>query len=66
MKGVIKNLVAERGFGFIRAENGTDYFFHRTGVVPRHSFDHLAEGVEVTFSVETHEKGPRAVDVVRA
>src|SRR2546423_587963 len=28
MSGTIKKLVAERGFGFINAEEGNDYFFH--------------------------------------
>ena len=29
--GTIKKLVSERGFGFIAAEDGTGYFFHRSG-----------------------------------
>ena len=27
--GTIKKVVADRGFGFITAEDGKDYFFHR-------------------------------------
>ncbi len=28
-RGTIKKLVSERGFGFITAEDGKDYFFHQ-------------------------------------
>src|SRR6266571_7300451 len=31
MKGVVKNTM-ERGFGFITADDGRDYFFHRSGI----------------------------------
>ena len=27
--GTVKKLVADRGFGFITADDGKDYFFHR-------------------------------------
>jgi len=29
--GTIKKLVSDRGFGFIKAEDGQEYFFHRSG-----------------------------------
>jgi cold shock protein len=48
MKGAIKRLIGDRGFGFITAESGEDYFFHHSGVVDRRFYD-LAEGDQVTF-----------------
>ena len=30
--GTIKKLVADRGFGFIAADDGKEYFFHRDSV----------------------------------
>ena len=30
MKGTIKKLTKDRFFGFIRAEDGLDYFFHQS------------------------------------
>ena len=30
--GTLKKVVSERGFGFIAAEDGKEYFFHRTGL----------------------------------
>ncbi len=56
--GTIKKLVSERGFGFIVAEDGREYFFHRSGV--EGDFDRLAGGEKVSFEVEASPKGPRA------
>jgi len=55
--GSVKKLVAERGFGFIEAEDGKEYFFHRSGV---ENFDSLMGGEKVTFEIEPSQKGPRA------
>ena len=60
MSGTIKKLVAERGFGFITADDGTDYFFHRSGSA---DFDQLETGQKVSFITEPSPKGPRATNV---
>ena len=60
MSGTIKKLVAERGFGFITAEDGNDYFFHRSGTI---DFDRLDTGAKVSFVTEPSPKGPRATNV---
>ncbi len=59
--GTIKKLVIERGFGFIAAEDGKEYFFHRSGT--QTDFDRLQGGERVTFQVEASPKGPRAGNV---
>jgi CspA family cold shock protein len=56
--GSIKKLVSDRGFGFIAAEDGQEYFFHRSGVTG--DFDALREGTKVNFEIESSPKGPRA------
>jgi cold shock protein len=58
--GTIKKLVSDRGFGFIAAEDGREYFFHRTGLDSAVNFDSLAGGERVTFEIEPSQKGPRA------
>jgi len=58
--GTIKKLVSDRGFGFIAAEDGREYFFHRTGLDPSVNFDSLAGGERVSFEIEPSQKGPRA------
>ena len=61
--GTIKKVVADRGFGFITAEDEKDYFFHRGGLDSSRDFDRLVGGERVTFEVESSPKGPRAVQV---
>jgi cold shock protein len=61
--GTIKKLVSERGFGFITAEDGKDYFFHKDGLTGSLDFDRLVGGESVSFDVEAGPKGPRAIDV---
>ncbi|MGH7866155.1 MAG: cold-shock protein [Candidatus Dormibacteraceae bacterium] len=59
--GTIKKLVADRGFGFIKAdEGGEEYFFHRSGIDGSVDFDRLSVGDKVVFEVENSQKGPRA------
>jgi CspA family cold shock protein len=59
--GTVKKLVSDRGFGFIAAEDGKEYFFHRDGVLD--NFDTLRGGEKVTFQIEPSPKGPRANQV---
>ena len=62
--GSIKT-ISERGFGFIRPENGhEDVFFHRSALVDV-SFEQLRQDDRVTFTAENDPrgKGPRAADV---
>ncbi len=65
-KGTIKKVVADRGFGFITAEDGKDYFFHRGGLVAPLDFDSLNGGESVEFEIEASPKGPRAIQVSAA
>lgn len=66
MKGSIKRLVGDKGFGFITPEDGgKDVFFHSTSLVGL-TFNELRENDMVTFETEQSEKGPRAVNVQRA
>ncbi len=64
--GTVKKVVADRGFGFITAEDGKEYFFHRSGLQPSLDFDRLVGGERVSFEVEQSPKGPRAVQVAAA
>jgi CspA family cold shock protein len=62
MKGEIKRLRFDRGFGFIQAESGEEVFFHRSAVAEE-NFDLLREGQKVTFDFEQSPRGPRASNV---
>ena len=64
--GKIVRMVRDRGFGFIRLDEGGDIFFHRTATgVP---FEQLSEGESVSFDVEPDPRGRgnRAVNVMPA
>ncbi len=67
MKGTIKKLIRDRGFGFISAEDGREIFFHITALQDT-TFESLIEGQSVEFDVEkspkdSQSKGPRAINV---
>jgi cold shock protein len=61
--GTIKKIVADRGFGFITAEDAKEYFFHRGALDSSIDFDRLVGGERVTFEVESSPKGLRAANV---
>jgi CspA family cold shock protein len=61
MTGKIKRLVSEKGFGFVEAADGREYFFHQSACDGR--FDQLREGQAVTFDTGQGPKGPRAENV---
>jgi CspA family cold shock protein len=61
MNGTIKRLT-DKGFGFIAASDGSEYFFHQSAVQSVR-FDDLREGQSVTFTAGQGPKGPRAENV---
>jgi len=60
--GTIARLLIDKGFGFIRDEQGVEHFFHRSSVRSA-VFELLREGQRVEFTVEDSPKGPRAGEV---
>jgi len=59
--GTIKRLT-DKGFGFIAAPDGVEYFFHQSACQGTR-FDDLREGQRVTFEIGQGPKGPRAENV---
>ena len=62
MRGTIKRVIRDRGFGFIRTAEGQEVFFHRSSLQSL-DFDVLKEGDSVELEVERGDKGPRATNV---
>jgi CspA family cold shock protein len=60
VKGTVKRLVAQKGFGFVADQQGHEYFFHQSSCA---AFDTLREGQAVTFDAGQGPKGPRAENV---
>lgn len=62
LNGTVKRLVTDKGFGFVAAADGREYFFHQSACVGT-SFEDLREGQAVTFDTGQGPKGPRAENV---
>jgi CspA family cold shock protein len=66
MGGTVKFFNSERGYGFIKPDDGgRDVFVHITAV-ERAGLKTLNEGQRITFDVEPDKKGkgPKAVNLV--
>lgn len=61
-QGTVKWFNDQKGFGFISADDGKDYFVHFSGIVSE-GYKTLPEGAKVQFEIESTDKGPRAVQV---
>src|SRR5688572_3116263 len=64
MRGTVVRMIRDRGFGFVRCEDGTEVFFHHSSL-PRGIFDTIQEGQEMEFDIETdvRGRGQRATNV---
>lgn len=61
-KGTVKWFNAQKGFGFITAEDGTDVFVHYSAL-NMDGFKVVEEGQVVEFDVVDGAKGPQAENV---
>lgn len=64
--GTVKKVISERGFGFISAPDGREYFVHKDGLASSLDFDRLVGGASVRIGIEKGPKGDRAVKVQSA
>lgn len=63
-KGIVKWFDGNKGYGFIAAESGKDFFVHYTGL-NMVGYKCLDEGQPVTFEITYGTKGPQAVNVTK-
>ena len=61
--GTVTRVEAHNGSGLIAAEDGNEYYFHRGGIKRPLQFDDLFGGERVSFEIETHNQGVRAIEV---
>jgi CspA family cold shock protein len=61
-RGRVKKMVRDRGFGFIRGEDGKEVFFHRSGMAGA-DYDAIHEGDTVEYVIQEGPRGARAEHV---
>lgn len=61
-RGTVKWFDAQKGYGFITCEDGTEVFVHYSAIA-MDGFKVVTEGQEVEFEVVAGEKGPQAQNV---
>jgi cold shock CspA family protein len=66
MQGRVLRWGQTHGYGFIEAEDGSDYFFHASAVVGGIPIEDLRTGDHVLFEVAMTAHGPAALGVERA
>ena len=60
MKGKVKFFNDSKGFGFVTADDGNEYFVHISGVAEGVT---LRENDHVSFDVVEGDRGPKAENV---
>lgn len=63
-QGTVKWFNAEKGYGFIRGDDGEDVFVHYSAISGE-GFRSLEEGQRVEFEVTEGRKGPQASNVTK-
>jgi CspA family cold shock protein len=63
-EGVVKWFNANKGYGFIKREDGQDLFVHYSSIEMK-GYKNLAEGDRVSFEIEETDRGPQAKIVMK-
>lgn len=61
--GTVKFFNMDKGFGFIRPDDGTKDVFVHISAVERSGLRGLQEGQKVNFELQPDKKGPKAVNL---
>jgi len=56
MRGTVIRILLNKGYGFVRGEDGISRFMHSGYVIPKVDFDKMYEGQSVEFTPD--ESGP--------
>lgn len=64
MLGKVKWFSAEKGYGFIEREDGSDVFVHFSAIQGE-GFKTLEEGQAVSFEIVEGNRGPQAANVTK-
>ena len=59
-KGKVKFYNTTKRYGFITGDNGTDYFFHETGLT---NGIYVRDDEKVEFNISETDRGDKAMDI---
>ncbi|MEM4270596.1 MAG: phosphoenolpyruvate synthase [Candidatus Pacearchaeota archaeon] len=62
LEGIVKFFKIKGNYGFIKGNDGKEYFAHRSEV---QNNENLVEGEKVSFKVEETERGLKAVNIIK-
>jgi len=64
MHGTIRRVIIDKGFGFIKGDDGREYFFHKSNL-RNAEITEMTQDDKVTFEddLEHAQRGPRAKNV---
>lgn len=63
MTGIIKTFLPEKQYGFIKGDDGKDYFFHQSDLKDRSSINKVCDGLSVAFEQKATPKGYSAIEI---
>lgn len=63
MKGTVKWFNDQKGYGFIKPEDGSPDVFVHHSVIQGQGFKSLQENQKVEFDITPSDKGPKAANV---
>ena len=61
LTGTVKFFNVEKLYGFIKATDGREFFFHKSGLVNSETYPQ--KGASVRFETQNSDRGPKAVEV---
>jgi CspA family cold shock protein len=61
--GTVKWFNADKGFGFITPDDGTNDVFVHQSAIKSSGYRDLREGAKVSYEAEAGDKGPKATNV---
>jgi len=64
LQGKVKWFNANKGYGFIESESGTDVFVHYSAI-QSDGYRSLEEGEPVEFDIVEGARGPQAANVIK-
>lgn len=63
MRGIVKTYLPEKQYGFIKGDDGKDYFFHYSSFVNKNDVDKVYEDLYLDFEQKATPRGYSAVKI---